>query len=86
MKTNINFTFYQSIVLSSALLIPCGKAYSKTEKPNVIFILADDLGYGDISAFNENSKIRTENIDKLCENGIKFTDAHSCSSVSTPSR
>ena len=86
MRTNINFTFYQSIVLSSALLIPCGKAYSKTEKPNIIFIIADDLGYGDISAFNENSKIRTENIDKLCENGIKFTDAHSSSSVSTPSR
>ena len=54
--------------------------------PNVILILADDLGYGDISALNVNSKIRTPHIDKLCENGIKFTDAHSCSSVSTPSR
>ena len=56
------------------------------ETPNIVFILADDLGYGDISALNENSKIKTPHIDTLCEHGIKCTDAHSNSSVSTPSR
>lgn len=54
--------------------------------PNVILILADDMGYGDISALNESSKIHTPNIDVLAQRGIAFTDAHAASSVSTPSR
>jgi arylsulfatase A len=54
--------------------------------PNIIFILADDLGYGDISTFNEGSKIKTPHIDKLAEEGMKFTDAHTSSSVCTPTR
>ena len=56
------------------------------EKPNIIYILADDLGYGDISAFNPNGKIQTKHIDQLAQNGIKFTDAHSNSAVCTPTR
>lgn len=56
------------------------------EKPNIIFILADDMGYGDVSSFNENSKIRTPNIDKMASQGVMFTDAHTSSSVSTPTR
>ncbi len=56
------------------------------EKPNVIFILADDLGYGDISAMNPDSKLMTPVIDSLIANGLLFSDAHSNSSVSTPSR
>jgi len=61
---------------------------SKTEKnaPNIIFILADDLGYGDISALNADSKINTPNIDRIARNGVTFTDAHSGSAVSTPTR
>lgn len=78
-------------ILKNTLLFGCGLisgacSLNKETKPNIIFILADDLGYGDVSALNENSKIKTTHIDKLCENGIKFTDAHSNSSVSTPSR
>lgn len=57
-----------------------------TDKPNIIFILADDLGYGDVSSYNENSKIQTVNIDKLASEGVKFTDAHTSSSVCTPTR
>ncbi len=56
------------------------------KKPNVVFILIDDLGYGDISSFNENSKISTKNIDKLAENGMRFTDAHSTSPLCSPAR
>jgi len=54
--------------------------------PNIVFILADDLGYGDVSCFNENSKINTPNIDKLASQGVMFTDAHTSSAVCTPTR
>jgi arylsulfatase A-like enzyme len=56
------------------------------KKPNIVFILADDLGYGDVSALNGNSKIQTTNIDRLASQGAIFTDAHSNSAVSTPTR
>ncbi len=56
------------------------------EKPNIIYILADDMGYGDLSCLNENSKIRTANLDSLAGDGMTFTDAHSASAVCTPSR
>ena len=55
-------------------------------KPNVIYILADDMGYGDIRAFNETCPFETPHLDALCKNGVKFTDAHSSSAVCTPSR
>jgi arylsulfatase A-like enzyme len=56
-----------------------------TEKPNIVFIMADDLGYGDLGCYGA-TKIRTPNIDKLAENGIKLMDAHSPASVCTPTR
>lgn len=71
------------ITLSSVLL---AASAVKAKSPNIIFILADDLGYGDISAFNPESKIRTPNIDNLAQHGMIFTDAHSASALSTPSR
>ena len=54
--------------------------------PNIILILCDDLGYGDVSALNPNSKINTENIDQIAEAGISFNDTHTSSAVCTPSR
>lgn len=54
--------------------------------PNVIFILADDLGYGDVKCFNPEGRIPTPNIDRLAAEGMKFTNAHTASSVCTPSR
>ncbi|MEP4079459.1 sulfatase family protein [Haloferula sp.] len=57
------------------------------EKPNIIFILADDLGYGDVQALNpEHGKIATPGMDRLAKEGMVFTDAHSSSSVCTPTR
>jgi arylsulfatase A-like enzyme len=53
--------------------------------PNIIFILADDLGYGDLGCYG-SKKISTPNVDKLATQGIRFTDAHSSSAVCTPSR
>lgn len=55
-------------------------------KPNIIIIMADDMGYGDPKCYNPESKIPTPNMDKLCQQGIRFTDAHSAASVCTPSR
>ena len=57
----------------------------KNSDPNIIFIMADDLGYGDLSCYGA-IQIQTPNIDKLAEGGIKFTDAHSSAAVCTPSR
>lgn len=56
------------------------------EKPNIIFILADDLGYGDLSVLNKSGKIKTPNLDQLSASGVVFRDAHSSSAVSTPTR
>ena len=56
------------------------------DRPNLIYILADDMGYGDLSCLNEQSKIHTENIDRLAAGGMRFTDAHASSAVCTPSR
>jgi arylsulfatase A-like enzyme len=55
-------------------------------KPNIILILADDLGYGDVKALNPDSKIPTPALDKLAAEGLIFTDMHSPSSVCTPTR
>ena len=55
--------------------------------PNIIFIMADDLGYGDVNCLNTNSdKIPTPNIDRLAAKGMIFTDSHSGSAVCTPTR
>lgn len=61
-------------------------AQTKASQPNIIVILADDLGYGDVSALNQKSKIRTPHIDMIARDGITFTDAHSSSAVCTPTR
>ncbi|MHC4623038.1 MAG: sulfatase family protein [Planctomycetota bacterium] len=54
--------------------------------PNIVFIMADDLGYGDVTCLNRNSKIPTPNIDRMAASGMRFTDAHSGSAVCTPTR
>ena len=56
------------------------------KKPNILFILADDLGYGDVACYNPESSIPTPNLDKLASQGIRFTDAHSPATVCTPTR
>lgn len=73
-------------LISAALLSATSVSAAKSASPNVILILADDLGYGDISAYNPQSKIQTPNIDRLAKSGTSFTDAHSVSALSTPSR
>ena len=57
-----------------------------SNKPNIIFMLVDDLGFGDLSCFNPNSKIRTKNLDNLASQGMACTDMHACAAVCSPSR
>lgn len=54
--------------------------------PNIVFVLADDLGYGDLSCYNADSKVSTPNLDRLAKGGIRFTDAHSGAAVCSPTR
>ncbi len=74
------------------LLTACGAGGNKADtsrtskSPNIIFILADDLGYGDVQAYNPDGKIPTPSLNQLAEEGIRFTNAHSSSAVCTPSR
>ena len=56
------------------------------ERPNVVIILADDLGIGDVSAFNENAAWKTPNIDRIAARGMSFTDAHTSAALCTPTR
>jgi arylsulfatase A len=68
------------------LLLGSCPALRAGPKPNVVFILADDLGYGDVGCYNPASTIPTPNIDRLAAEGVRFTDAHSPSAVCTPTR
>lgn len=72
---------------SSFLIAPTATAAgSKREHPNVVFVLADDMGYGDLACQNPESKIPTPNLDRLAREGMRFTDAHSPSAVCSPTR
>ena len=55
-------------------------------RPNIVYILADDMGYGDVGCYNPQSKIPTPYMDRLAREGMRFTDAHSPSAVCTPTR
>lgn len=76
------------LLASSALLVfrKKGLAEGTSRQPNVIYILADDLGSGDLSCLNPDSQISTPNLDRLASDGLIFTDAHSGSAVCTPTR
>lgn len=63
-----------------------GPVLANPDTPNIIFILADDMGYGDVSYLNPSSRIKTENLDRMAGESVVFLDAHSSSSVSTPTR
>jgi arylsulfatase A-like enzyme len=63
-----------------------GLSSAAPRRPNIIWIMADDLGYGDLSCLNEKSKIQTPNLDRMAGEGVVFTDAHSPSAVCSPTR
>lgn len=65
--------------------LPSGMLGSSKKKPNIIFVLADDLGYGDLGCYGQQ-KIQTPNIDRMAAEGMRFTDAYAGSTVCAPSR
>ncbi len=73
-------------LLSLLLFLVIPSITTAGDRPNVIFILADDQGFGDVSALNPEGKIPTPNIDRIAREGMIFTDAHTSSSVCTPTR
>lgn len=72
------------LIMASVLVFITG-SLNASQKPNIIFILADDLGYGDLGCYGQ-TKIRTPNIDLLAKNGMRFTDHYSGQAVCSPSR
>ena len=75
------------LVVLSGILASCSAIEKEpAERPNIILILADDMGYGDPQCYNPDSKVPTPNIDQLASEGRMFTDAHTNSSVCTPTR
>ncbi|RYZ45996.1 MAG: chloramphenicol resistance protein, partial [Chitinophagaceae bacterium] len=80
MKNSL-FLLFAFVCTSAAL-----QAQTKKESlPNIIFILADDLGYGDIGAYGQQ-KIKTPHLDQLAKEGMRFTDFYAGSTVCAPSR
>ena len=77
-----------TMALAAILAAPFNPLHAGQEKrlPNILFILADDLGYGDVACYNPLSRIPTPHCDNLAAEGMRFTDAHSPSTVCTPTR
>ena len=81
-----NFDLWMSISGSLLIAAPIqAQKKAKEKQPNVIFIIADDLGYGDMSCYGAH-RVQTPHVDTLASSGIRFTDAHAVASTSTPSR
>ena len=74
------------LVVTLAQRQPRPVAPTRDARPNIVLVLADDLGYGDVSAYNPAGRIPTPRLDTLAREGLRFTDAHSGSSVCTPTR
>lgn len=74
------------IIFFVFLVSSCSHKKEEAVRPNIVFILADDMGYGDVSCLNEEAKVSTPNLDRLAAEGRIFTDAHSGSAVCTPTR
>lgn len=76
-----------SLLILPALFLCLGCQPEATESfPNIIYILADDLGYGDVSCMNPDAAWTTQHIDQIAREGMRFTDAHTGSAVCTPTR
>ncbi len=85
MKT-ISKLLARLVVASVIVCVATANAKQEPSKPNIVVIFADDLGYGDLTCYNSESKIPTSHLDRLAAEGVRFTDGHSNAAVCTPSR
>ena len=83
MKTSIYYSFLGVAACSG--LAGCNSKNVKPRQPNIIFILADDIGYGDLSCYGA-TKVKTPNVDRLAASGVRFLNAHCAAATSTPTR
>ena len=81
-KITAVFIFFLGMIIISLSCTQQGEE----KLPNIIYILADDLGYGDVSAMNPDAAWQTKNIDQIAREGMRFTDAHTGSAVCSPTR
>jgi len=75
--------------LLAALSLTCGPALAvekPAEKPNILFVMADDVGWGDFQCYNPQGKIPSPHIDRLAREGMRFTDAHTPAALCAPTR
>jgi arylsulfatase A-like enzyme len=75
------FMAFLSLVMSASFTFA-----DSSSRPNIVFVLFDDLGYGQPQCYNADSALRTPNLDQLAAQGMRFTDAHTASAVCTPTR
>src|SRR5690349_1959461 len=78
----------RSFLFSAILIASSGALFAQTariNKPNIIIIYVDDLGYGDVGCYGAKG-VKTPNVDYLAKNGLKFTDGHCTAATCTPSR
>ena len=89
-RENQTFIFYEknnvlTLLCPLWLVAQAQKPVATPEKPNVIIVIADDLGYGDLSCYGEKT-IHTPAVDALAKQGLRFTNAHTTAATCTPSR
>jgi arylsulfatase A-like enzyme len=77
---------FRRLILPCFILLALSSCGDPVARPNIVIILADDMGYGDVRTLNPQSRIPTPNIDRLAMEGMTFTDGHSPSAVCTPTR
>ena len=88
MKTKATIMKHTPALLIALLLAPLAALHAAAAppRPNIIFVLFDDMGYGQPKCYREATEFKTPNLDRLAREGMRFTDAHSAASVCTPTR
>ena len=74
------------LILAALAALVAAHAPAQPRPPNIVVVLVDDMGYGDVGAFKPRGRIPTPNFDRLAREGMRFTDAHTASAVCTPTR
>jgi len=82
----INMRFVNRLVLAVICILPMLGVGVQASKPNIIFFYADDLGYGDLACYNAESEIKSPVLNKLAQNGVRFTDHYATAPLCSPSR
>ncbi len=85
MRTSL-FIFGGWLLLTASIATISMAADDAPKKPNILIVLVDDMGYGDVKALNPESRIPTPNLDRLARESLIFSDAHSAGSYCVPSR